>query len=203
MKYIKLFQEKHGLKNDGIIGKKTLTKFSEVYGLTSEQTAHVIGQTCHETGKFALGRENLNYSAKSLLKTFKTRFTELQALKLERQPIKIGNHVYGNRYGNTEENDGYRYRGAGAIMLTFKDNYRKFSEYINDPEIMVNADLVESKYFFEVAIYFFKVNNLLGIANKVDEATILKISKVINGGYNGIKERIEYTNKYYDMLVVR
>lgn len=205
MKYIKLFQEKHGLKNDGIIGKNTLNKFKEVYGTSDEQTAHLMGQTCHETGEFTKGVENLYYTAKGLLDTFKKYFTESTAKLYEKKPIAIGNLVYANRNGNgnVESGDGHKFKGRGSIMLTGKRNYMAFSLFVNDPLIMVNPDLVESKYFWETALFFFKTNNLMSLSQKIDEPTILKISKHVNGGYNGIKERILYTNKFYNILKSR
>lgn len=41
--------------------------------------------------------------------------------------------------GNTEEGDGYKYRGRGCVHLTWKNNYRKFSDllgfdFVKDPD---------------------------------------------------------------------
>lgn len=206
MKYIKQFQKEHGLIVDGIVGKNTLIKFSQVYKLSYEQTAHVMGQICHETGLFTKGIENLNYRAESLLKTFKKYFKDLaHAKEYEKQPVKIGNYVYANRNGNGDVNscDGYRFLGRGGIMLTGRKNYKAFSDFVSDPNVLTNPDIVESKYFWETALFYFTAANLMSVSNKVNEQTILTVSKTVNGGYNGIKERIKYTNKFYDMLVIR
>ena len=38
--------------------------------------------------------------------------------------------------GNTQEGDGAKYRGAGAIQVTGRDAYTRFSEYAGDPKIL-------------------------------------------------------------------
>jgi predicted chitinase len=37
---------------------------------------------------------------------------------------------YQNKYGNTMPGDGYRYRGRGYIMITFRDNYRNIGQKV-------------------------------------------------------------------------
>jgi putative chitinase len=66
---------------------------------------------------------------------------------------------------------------------------------------MDNPDLVATDYAFESAIYFFDSNKLWAIADKgVNDATILSMTKRINGGTNGLQHRSELTNKYYGWL---
>jgi predicted chitinase len=82
-----------------------------------------------ETGRdrFCPIRENLNYGAPGLMQTFKRFFPTLTvANAYARQPERVANYVYANRFGNGDEEsgDGWRYRGGGEIQLTFRDNYR-------------------------------------------------------------------------------
>lgn len=53
------------------------------------------------------------------------------ALNLHRRPEAIANVVYANRMGNGDEKsgDGWRFRGAGCIQLTGKDNQRACAEH--------------------------------------------------------------------------
>jgi predicted chitinase len=55
-----------------------------------------------------------------------------------RQPVKIGSRVYANRMGNGDEKsqEGYFFRGRGALQTTGKINYLAFSKFIKDPKIM-------------------------------------------------------------------
>ena len=97
---------------------------------TPQRVAAFIAQCAHESGNFRFLRENLNYSAKGLMTTFKKYFpTEALATQYQRQPERIANRVYANRMGNGDEasGDGWRYCGRGLIQLTGKDNYTFFA----------------------------------------------------------------------------
>lgn len=202
MSLIKL-QEKIGATPDGSFGPKTLKAAAVYFKLTPEQAAHFFGQLSHETGGFHLFVENLNYSASGLLKTFKKYFTAKMANEYARQPIKIASRVYANRMGNGDESsqEGWKYRGRGAIQLTGKSNYQAFANSIGKPNIMLNPDLVAIDYSFESAKYYFDSHKLWKIADEgVNANTILKITKAISGGTNGLENRISLTSRYYSWL---
>lgn len=98
----------------------------ERFGIdTPKRVACFLSQVIVESNQFQDVRENLNYSANGLLKTWPTRFKNLtDAQFYERQPQKIANFVYANRMGNRDEKsgDGWRFRGAGWIQLTGRNN---------------------------------------------------------------------------------
>jgi len=204
MSIIKEFQEKNGLVADGLIGKKTLLKMKEIFKISSdEELAHFIAQCDHESGGFTASIENLNYSADRLLVIFSKYFkSNASALAYHRQPIKIGNKVYANRMGNGDEAscDGYKYRGRGAIQLTFKDNYKAFASYVGDLSIIENPDLVATKYFFDSALFFFTRNKVWSLCKKVSNENILLVTRKINGGTNGLLDRQNKTKKYYNLI---
>lgn len=202
MSLIKL-QEKIGAKPDGSFGPDTLKKAMAYFKMTPERAAHFFGQTAHETGGYAAFSENLNYSAKGLLNTFGKYFTATSAQEYARQPIKIASRVYGDRMGNGNEasQEGWLFRGRGALQTTGKGNYKVFAEHLKKPEILTNPDLVATDFSFESAIFFFDRNKLWDIADKgVDDKTILAITKRINGGTNGLEDRISLTKRYYSWL---
>ena len=202
MSLIKL-QEKIGVTPDGSFGPKTIKAIKTYFKLTDEQTAHFCGQISHETGEFKSFSENLNYSAKGLQTTFGKYFPGNLEESYAKQPEKIASRVYADRMGNGNEasKDGWKYRGRGAIQLTGKANYKGFSDYLKNPEIMTNPDLVATDYAFESAKYFFDKNKLWSICDKgVTDSTILSLTKRINGGTNGLKHRSELTKKYYEWL---
>ena len=49
-------------------------------------------------------------------------------------------------------------------------------------------------------MFFFEKNNLFDICTDIKEDTIKKLTRRINGGYNGLQHRIELTEKYYKLL---
>ena len=159
-----------------------------------DRRASFIAQTAHESGKFTTIRENLNYSEKGLLNTFGKYFTPEQAAEYARQPEKIANRVYANRMGNgsEESGDGWRYRGRGFIQLTGKSNYQQFckDEGIDLLNSVVYLESVEGA--LHSAIWFWNKNQLNKFADVCD---IKGQTKVINGGYNGLSERIHLYDK--------
>jgi putative chitinase len=197
-------QKKIGVNPDGDFGPNTLKKATEFYKLNPERAAHFFAQLSHETAEFKFLTENLNYSAEGLKKTFPKHFhTSILANAYARNPEKIASRAYANRMGNGDEasKDGWKFRGRGAIQLTGKSNYQNFANHIKKDEIMTNPDLVASDYAFESALFFFDRNKLWDICDKgVTDATILSLTKRINGGTNGISHRAELTKKYYGWL---
>jgi putative chitinase len=201
---LKNLQTKIGVVADGAFGPGTMKKAMEFYKLTPERAAHFFGQTAHETGEFKIFTENLNYSTKGLLATFGKYFiNEATAKPFEKNPERIANRVYAGRMGNglSTSGDGYKFRGRGALQLTGKENYKGFSVYLNEPEIMTNPDLVATTYSFESALYFFERNKLWSICDQgVNDTTILTLTKRINGGTHGLDDRKLKTKKYYEYV---
>lgn len=200
---IKKFQKNNGLIADGIVGKNTIAKIKEVYNLSITECAHFLGQIDHETAGFKYSKENLKYSAERLRQIFPKYFPSANfAKKYEYQSEKIANRVYANRMGNGDEQsgDGYKYSGRGSLQLTGKNNYTKFSKYTNNPKIITNPDIVATDYYLDVAIWYFKENNIFQYCKDVSIENIKKVTRKINGGYNGLQHRIERTKYYYNTL---
>ena len=205
-------QIKLGLTPDGVFGPTTMKAAMVYFKLTPIRAAHFFGQTAHETGGFKAFSENLNYSAAGLKGTFPKYFPGNLAELYARQPEKIANHVYANRMGNGDEasGSGWKFRGRGALQTTGRVNYMSLAKHLAIPAIMATPDLVATDYAFEAALYFFESNNLwaicdLGIEDNLKDpkhpiTPILSLTKKINGGTNGIDERILLTKKYYEYV---
>jgi putative chitinase len=168
-----------------------LHEVAEYYDMydNHKRAAAFLAQTAHESGGFNFVKENLNYSAKGLVGTFKKYFKdEATAKAYERQPEKIANRVYASRMANGDEasGDGYRFCGRGLIQLTGRANYTKFAEdlgisveetvnYLETPEGAVSS-----------AGWFWDNNDL----NKFcDNDDFVGLTKRINGGTIGIEDR--------------
>jgi putative chitinase len=167
---------------------------------TPERQAAFIGQCGHESAGFTILRENLNYSAAGLQKTWPTRFPTLEdAEPYARQPEKIANKVYAGRNGNGDEasGDGWRYRGRGCIQLTGKANYSAAGDALN-VDLLADPDSVAtSQYAALTAGWFWSIHDLNPLADARDD---LAITKKINGGTNGLDDRIARTQKALDVL---
>ena len=106
--------------------------------------------------------------------------------------------------GNGAEgtSDGWKFRGRGYIQLTGKNNYSTFDKFVNE-DIMSNPNLVGTKYPLLSAGWFFHKNKLNAISDKgLTEPVMLELTKRINGGTNGLQDRIKYTMKFGKLLGV-
>lgn len=170
---------------------------------TPLRAAHFIAQLAHESGSFAHVSENLNYSAQALRRVFGKYFpTDTLAEEYARKPEMIANRVYANRMGNGNEGsgDGWRYRGRGLIQLTGKDNYRLCAaatglDLIKEPEQLEknpNAAVAAAGWFW----------NMRQLNTYADRDDIRAITKRINGGYNGLEDRMHFLAKARDVLRV-
>jgi putative chitinase len=165
---------------------------------TPERLAHFLGQCHHESGGFKFTTENTNYSEVGLKKRFNKYFKDKDISKYARNPEKIANLVYANRMGNGNEasGDGFRFRGRGYIQLTGKNNYKAFDKFVDD-DIVLNPDLVATKYPLLTAAWFWDVNDLNEICDKgVNKSTIFAVTKKVNGGIKGLEERSVLTTRY-------
>ena len=160
---------------------------------TPKRMAAFLAQCGHESGNFTAIKENLNYKAASLRKIFPKYFPDdAIATQYANKPNKqeaIANRIYANRMGNGDESsgDGFRFCGRGLIQLTGRSNYQAFADSL---EMNIN-DLPEYLATFEgaaqSACWFWETNNLNRFA---DSGEIIGMTKVINGGYIGLEDRI-------------
>lgn len=91
--------------------------------------------------------------------------------------------------GNTQPGDGRRYKGRGPIQLTGRANYQAAGlalglDLENSPELAASAEVG-----FRVAAWFWTSRKLNALADTCD---FRGITKVINGGYNGLEQRQTY-----------
>jgi putative chitinase len=168
-----------------------LNTVAEYYEMTANpaRLAGFLSQTAHESGGFNFIKENLNYSAKGLMTTFKKYFpTEDLAKQYERKPEKIANRVYANRMGNgpEESGDGYRFCGRGLIQLTGRQNYTKLAEDLGITVEETAQYLETPNGAVSSAGWFWDNNNLNSYCDKNDFITL---TKRINGGTIGLADR--------------
>jgi putative chitinase len=174
------------------------------FGINTElRLAHFLAQAGHESGGFKVTNENLNYSAKGLMKIFKKYFpSEAIANEYAKKPQKIANRVYSGRMGNGNEatGDGYKFRGRGYIQLTGRSNYTAFGDSLG-VAIEETPDLVATEHALSSAAWFWSKNGLNKIADTgATDAAVTMITKRVNGGTIGLADRIKHFKEYYSLL---
>lgn len=205
MNKIKELQKLVGANPDGIIGNETLTKFALKYNKSRIETIHFFAQIDHESGGFTIVRENMNYRAPRIMEIFgigkhSAKITQAESLPLAGNPYALAERVYGlgnpskaKELGNTKVGDGFKYRGGGALQCTGGSDYKRYG----GDELYNNPDLIgDSAYYFITAIKEFDFKNIWRHAKDLSETSIKNVTKVVNGGYNGLADRISKVNKY-------
>lgn len=194
------------LKLVGVIPDRVIDELPYVMSKYSINTvlrlSHFLSQCSHESTKFTKTVENLNYSRVGLLKTFPKYFNNGNVDRYVRNPQKIASFVYANRMGNGSESsgEGFKYRGRGYLQCTGKETYRKLSnefdiDAINEPE------LISTTYPLASAGWFFKNKGVILKCDKgANNATISDVTISVNGGLNGLSDRIIEFNKFFKIL---
>lgn len=171
---------------------EALTKLLPQYNIdTPQRLAAFLAQCKHESGGFNAIKENLNYRAESLMRTWPKRFPTMEiAQQYAHNQEAIANRAYADRMGNGNEasGDGWRYCGRGLIQLTGKNNYADFAESLDMNVEDVPAYLETFEGAVQSACFFWEKNNLNDYADNED---IVGMTKIINGGTLGLQERID------------
>jgi putative chitinase len=98
------------------------------------------------------------------------------------------------RLGNTQPGDGYRYRGRGPIQITGRANYQKYGLMLGLPL----EDHPERAAWYgigcRIAAAFWLDHKLNEAADSSNLESVKRITRIINGGQNGLASRIRYTN---------
>lgn len=152
--------------------------------------AHFFAQ-CKVESNLKPKIENMNYSVEGLIEGFgRHRISIEDAKKFGRTSTQkanqkeIANRLYGGVWGktnlgNTKENDGWLYRGAGILQITGRANFQKLSDdtgidFINHPEL-----ILEEVNSIIASIWYWGSRGLNKYADKDD---IVSVSKAVNLG---------------------
>ena len=172
-----------------------------------ERVAAFLAQIGHESGQMARLSENLNYSAARLMKVWPARFPTLElARQYERNPQKLANRVYASRLGNGNEasGDGWSFRGRGLIQLTGRGNYRAAAKGIDLPLEEQPDLLLQPGPAALAAAWFWQNHGLNELADDKsddnDNEDFITITRRINGGTMGLKERLALWERAKEVL---
>ena len=140
-------------------------------GVTPLERAHFLAQCDHESGTF-----------------------------IYKQELASGEAYEGRKdLGNVQSGDGKLFKGRGYIQLTGRANYRRYGP-VAGADFESNPNIVATKYYADTACLFWKTNKLANKCKDDSTTTIKVVTKKINGGYNGLADRIKKFTKYWTEL---
>lgn len=145
------------------------------FGIDSpKRIAHYLAQVFHESGALRYVEEIASGAAYD---------TGAKAKALGNTPEKDG--------------DGQKYKGRGFIQLTGQANYKAFNDYdLCTEDVIAHPEKVAEFPLNQVAsMWFWQKHGLNELADRDDGGMIgedicRKITKIINGGQNGIANRL-------------
>jgi putative chitinase len=150
-----------------------LARAMNKYGInTGLRAAHFIAQVGHETASFLYMEEIASGAA------YEGR-TDL---------------------GNTQPGDGKLFKGRGLIQLTGRTNYTAYSkdcgvDYVKNPTAVCSDPFV----CVDVAGWYWNKRKINELADKDD---VKAVTKAVNGGYNGLDDRMDYLSRAKAVLGV-
>ena len=189
-----------------VVAEEFTNKFEVCNINTKNRLYHFFAQIYQEVGPTFNLNEGFNYRPQVLINKFAYYRNHPQDAQTDgyipgRQVANkqnIANRAYGGREGNDNiaSGDGWRYRGRGMKQLTFKNNYRSFTNYHErvwgervDFESTPDL-LVETVYAARSALYFWDQNNLFSSAdNGISRAVSDSITRIVNLYDNHYEDR--------------
>lgn len=89
--------------------------------------------------------------------------------------------------GNTQPGDGKRFMGRGLIQITGRTNYEAVGRALGI-DAVASPEVLESPLYASLSAgWFWSSRNLNALA---DEGDMRKLTRRINGGYNGLDDRL-------------
>lgn len=134
-----------------------------IYSINSElRLAYFLAQAAHETGDFCHLRELWG-------------------------PTRAQKKYEGRAdLGNTQPGDGFKYRGRGIFQLTGRYNYRYYGKALalpleEEPDLAARPDIS-----VKIACHYWATK---GISKPADRDNLELVTRLINGGQNGLESR--------------
>ncbi|HAW0582742.1 TPA: hypothetical protein JLJ83_004279 [Escherichia coli] len=189
-----------------VVAEEFSNKFEVCNINTKNRLYHFFAQIYQEVGPTFNLNEGFNYRPQVLIDKFAYYRNHPQDAQTDgyipgkqaANKQSIANRAYGGREGNDDiaSGDGWRYRGRGMKQLTFKNNYRSFTNYHErvwgervDFESKPDL-LVETVYAARSALYFWEQNNLFDRADKgISREVSDSITRIVNRYDNHYEDR--------------
>lgn len=195
-----------GLKNATAVSGRMNTAISDAGLTTMIGVSMFIAQVAHESDRFKKleedgGKTVYNKKTKTQSSYKKYRDTKESLRNKDDEAFDYFFFMYDkespaeNRQkvakdlGNTEAGDGVKFRGRGYIQITGRTNYSNAGTALN-LTLVESPDLAsDPTNAARIAGWFWKSHGCNTHANTNTVAAFTKVTKIINGGTNGLEDR--------------
>ena len=167
-----------------------------------EETANFMAQISAESRNLTALEESFNYTrgihqipVRWARRQGEAALEDARVEALRGRPEALADLMYGERMGNDQPGDGYRYRGRGYMQLTGRDNYRVMGEAL-DLDLENNPDLAAlPEHASRIAVRFWQDN-----VPETEREDVFAATRRINGGLNGLDHRRTQYDRWHAML---
>jgi predicted chitinase len=140
------------------------------YGInTAARTAAFVAQLAHESGEFRWMEEIWGPTS---------------AQRRYEPPSDLSRQL-----GNVQPGDGKRFKGRGPIQLTGRANYQRFGKLLGVDLVAAPERAAAPDVAFRIAALYWANRGLNELA---DAQNFREITRRINGGFNGLADRLRY-----------
>jgi len=96
--------------------------------------------------------------------------------------------------GNIKKGDGIKYKGRGLIQITGRANYEEVSKSM-DVDFIEQPELLKTTVWASLSAGLWWNKRAAKLNTAADNKDIKKITKIVNGGTNGLTERTQFYNR--------
>jgi predicted chitinase len=201
---VRAFERSQGLETDGVIGANQLARMKKLSkGVTLGQLHAIMPSLPMSKARAYLPLLN-RAMAEAAINTKSRKAMFLAQLAHESGQLKYFEELasgaaYEGRLdlGNVRPGDGVRYKGRGPIQLTGRANYRAAGQALGLPLERHPRLAAKPSVGFRTAAWFWKSR---GLNRYADAGNFNEVTRRINGGYNGLADRLAYYRRALRVL---
>lgn len=93
--------------------------------------------------------------------------------------------------GNTQPGDGVKFKGHGPIQITGRDAHGRCGKALGI-DLIANPTLICTPQYGTASACWFWNDKAGGLSRLADKGWMVAISRLINGGTNGLADRLQY-----------
>lgn len=164
--------------------KAILDKARDAGILNKDEVDIYLALVLQNTNILRMKTENMNYSAPRLLQVWPRLFNPGNVQDFANKPEQIANKVYGDRLGNNQPGDGWKYIGRGYMQITGRAAYADIGQaldvnLLDQPEKLLELDINAKAS----ALLF---SRRVAPAKAAGNLDIVRANVAINGGLVGL-----------------
>lgn len=158
--------------------EKYFVKKAVQNGIEGVELVAFLAQVAHETGNFS-----------SMVEQGPKKYFRRYEMKWNPQTARV--------LGNVKPGDGERYKGRSFVQLTGRDNYKRAGKALGLPLEQKPHLLENPSVGFKASLWYWNTR----VKSKTDNfEDIEQVTKLINGGLNGLEDRKQKFEKYLSLL---